>query len=54
MLFKSVNHFPQTVDAFDHLFNDAIDIHVEAVDHDKNISGGGIRAPSRKSSQPRF
>jgi hypothetical protein len=64
MFFKSVNHFSQTADAFDPLLNDATDLHVQAVDHYRNLADAGIRQhpvtipefwpPSLESDQPRF
>jgi hypothetical protein len=42
MLFKNVNHFFQTADAFDSLLNDAVDLHVQVVDHRRNLAGAGI------------
>jgi hypothetical protein len=43
MLFKSVNHFPKTANAFDPLLNDTADLHVQTVDHHRNLAGAGIR-----------
>jgi hypothetical protein len=34
--FKNVNHFSQMADAFDAFLNDAVDLHVQAVDHHRN------------------
>jgi len=63
-VFKSINHFPQTTDAFDHLLNDAINRHVQAIDHHRNLAGAGIqqrsvttagfRPPLSESGQSRF
>jgi hypothetical protein len=35
-LFKSVNHFLIKADAVDPLLNDAVDLHVQTVDHNRN------------------
>jgi hypothetical protein len=36
--FKSVNHFPQMADAFDPRLNDEVHLHVQAVDHHRNLA----------------
>jgi len=63
-LFKSVNHFSQAVDTFDPFLNDAINLHVQAVDHHRNLADAGIwqhpvtvvgfQPPLSKSGQARF
>jgi hypothetical protein len=34
-------YFFQTVDAFNHLLNDAVDLQVQAVDHHRNLTASG-------------
>jgi hypothetical protein len=38
MIFKSANYFFQMVDAVDHLLNDAVDLHAQAVDQQQNLA----------------
>jgi len=40
---KMIYAFPQTTDIFDHLLNDAIDLHIQVVKHHRNLAGTEIR-----------